>query len=347
MKRALCFASLLFFAFTFSVASYADDAVEPAEFYKGKKIDFTLNERPGGDMELFGRLVGPYIKDYTGATPIFTNLRGAGGSDGYVHIFKAKPDGLTMGIGALLPMILNRVTEAPGAQYEPDKFGYLCSFLRVRNVFVVAKEGPYKTVADLKAAKKLIFGATSPQGNLALSTMSCIELLNLDAKVITGTKGIGPLAQTVVSGEVAGTCVPMQVALKGIKDGHYRPLFTLASERFDLLPDVPSIAEIANIKGNEDKEELLKIWDENLVLAHAIMVSPGVSEEKLAFLRGILPKLKNSPQFTKDIEKLWAFPVPDKDILTGEQVERLVKNSMSKAGKMKAVFLELLKKYKI
>jgi len=347
MKRVLYIFSLLFFASNLCGASYAADAVKPAEFYKGKKIDFTLNERPGGDMELFGRLLGPYLKDYAGVTPIFTNRRGAGGSDGYVHIFKAKPDGLTMGIGALLPLILNRVTEAPGAKYEPDKFGYIGSFLRVRNMFVVAAEGPYKTVADLKAAKKLIFGATSPQGNLALSTMSCIELLKLDAKVITGTKGIGRLAQTVVSGEVAGTCVPMQVALKGIKEGHYRPLFTLASERFSQLPDVPSITEVADFKGDKDKEDLLKIWDENLVMAHAIIVSPGVSQEKIDFLRGILPILKNSPKFRKDTNKLWAFEVPDKDILAGEEVEELVDNSMRDAAKMKSTFLELLKKYKL
>jgi len=322
-------------------------AESPVEFYKGKNIDFTLNDRAGGDAEMLARLMGPYIKEYAGATAIYTNRRGAGGSDGYVHVYKAKPDGLTMGVATLLPMILNRVTENPGAKYEPEKYGWIGSFLRVRNVFVVAANGPYKTVADLKAAKKLIFGATSPQGNLALSTMSCIELLDLDAKVITGTKGAGRMAQVVMSGEVAATCVPMQLALKGIKDGHYRALFTLARERFDQMPDVPSILEVSDIKGDKQKEDLLNIWDEGLILAQAIMVSPGVSQEKIEFLRGLMPILTKSSQFRKDIDKLWAFHVPDKDILSGEQVENLVGKTMHNAASMKSVFSELLKKYKL
>jgi tripartite-type tricarboxylate transporter receptor subunit TctC len=345
MKSAIAIVDLLILMLLLPVASFGQE--NPAAFYKGKTIDFTLNERPGGDMDLIGRLLGPYVKEYTGATPIFTNRRAAGGSEGYVHIYKAAPDGLTMGIGTTLPLILNRITEAPGAIYEPDKFGYVCSFLRVRSMFIVSANGPYKTIADLKAAKKLVLGATSPQGNIALSTMSVIKLLDLDAKVITGTKGVGPLIQAVLSGEIAGSCVPMQVAMRGIRAGNYRALFTLATERFSAIPDVPSLTELYSLGGNEEKKELLKMWDEHLVMSHAFITSPGISKEKLDFLRGIYPMLKNSPQFRKDIDKLFAFHVEDADILEGPKVEKLVKDTMSQAGKMKSVFLQLIKEYRL
>lgn len=348
MKRVVAIVGLLILTFSLSVASYGkEESVKPAAFYKGKKIDFTLNERPGGDMELFGRLLGPYLKRHTGATPIFTNRRAAGGVEGYVHIYKAAPDGLTMGIGTTLPLILNRITESPGAKYEPDKFGYVFSVLRVGAMLVVAADGPYKTIADLKAAKKLVLGATSPQGNIALSTMSCVKLLDLDAKVITGTKGVGPLRQAILSGEIAGTCVPMQVAMKGIKEGSYRALFTLATKRFSAIPNVPSLTEVHRLEGDEEKKELLRMWDESLVMSHALMTSPGVSKEKLDFLREIYGKLKNSPQFRKDIDKLFAFHVEDADISEGPEVEKLVKYTMGKATKMKSIFLQLIKEYRL
>jgi len=342
-------AVVCFFMVTLScaVGSYGQEPVKPAAFYKGKNIDFTLNEAPGGDADLLGRLLGPHVKEHTGATPIFTNRRSAGGVEGYVYLSKASPDGLTMGIGTTLPMLLNKITDAPGAIYDPDKFGYICSFLRVRNVFIVAANGPYKTVADLKKAKKLVLGATSPQGNLALATMSSIKLLDLDAKVITGTKGPGPLLQDILSGEIAGTCLPMQLAMRGIRDGNYRALFTLANERFSAIPDVPSLKEAYTIGENEEKKELLAMWDRNLVMSQAIITPPGLAKEKLDFLREIFPKLKGSAQFRKDIDKLFAFHVDDADFLEGPQAEKLVKDAMTKAGRMKSLFLQFIKEYRL
>ena len=332
---------------SFAAGSYGAE-LKAAEFYKGKNIDFTINEAAGGDADILARLLGPYLKEHTGATPIFANRRGAGGVEGYVYLYKAAPDGLSLGIGTTLPMILNKVTDAPGAIYEPDKFGYVGSFLRVRNVFIVAANGPYKTVADLKKVKKLVLGATSPQGNLALATMSTIRLLDLDAKVITGTKGPGPLLQDVLSGEIAGTCLPMQLALRGIRDGNYKALFTLADERFSALPDVPSLREIApTIVGNAEKKELLALWDRNLVMAQAIITPPGLAKEKMEFLGELFPKLRKSPQFRKDLDKVFAFHVEDADLLTGPESEKLVKDAMSNAGRMKSIFLQLLKQYRL
>jgi tripartite-type tricarboxylate transporter receptor subunit TctC len=346
MKSFVALVGALFIV-SFAAGSYGAEP-KAAEFYKDKNIDFTINEAAGGDADILARLLGPYLKEHTGATPIFANRRGAGGVEGNVYLYKAAPDGLSLGIGTTLPMILNKVTGAPGAIYEPDKFGYVGSFLRVRNVFIVAANGPYKTVADLKKAKKLVLGATSPQGNLALATMSTIKLLDLDAKVITGTKGPGPLLQDILSGEIAGTCLPMQLALRGIRDGNYKALFTLADEQFSALPGVPSLKEIApTIVGNAEKKELLGIWDRNLVMTHAIITPPGLAKEKLEFLGELLPKLRKSQQFRKDLDKVFAFHVEDADLLTGPEAEKLVRDAMSNAGRMKSIFLQLLKEYRL
>jgi tripartite-type tricarboxylate transporter receptor subunit TctC len=348
MKRFVATICFLLLVLALTGPTYAAETGKAAAFYKGKNIDFTINEAAGGDADILARLLGPYMKDHIGATPIFANRRGAGGVEGYVHLYKAAPDGLSLGIATTLPMLLQKVTDAPGAIYEPDKFTYICSFLRVRNVFIVAANSPYKTVADLKKAKKLVLGATGPQGNLALATMSSIKLLDLDAKVITGTRGPGPLLQDILSGEVAGTCLPMQLALRGIRDGNYRALFTLANERFSALPDVPSLKEVdPEIEKNAEKKELFSIWDQNLVMTQAIIAPPGLDKEKTAFLREMLPKLKKSAQFRKDLDKVFAFHVEDADLLSGPDAEKIVKDAMSKAGRSKAIFLQLIKQYKL
>jgi tripartite-type tricarboxylate transporter receptor subunit TctC len=348
MKRFLTIVCFLILAVTFASPSHSADTAKAAAFYKGKNMDFIINDGPGSDGDILSRLLGPYLKDHTGATPIYANKRGAGGVEGYVHLFKAAPDGLSLGLGTSLPLILNKVTDAPGAIYEPDKFGYVGSFLQVGNVFIVAANSPYKTVADLKKAKKLVLGATSPQGNLALATMSVIKILDLDAKVITGTKGAQGLLQDILSGEVTGSCLPMQVALRGIRDGNYKALFTLANKRFAEIPDVPSLKEVASeIEKDAEKKELISIWDQNMVMTHAIITPPGVDKEKIEFLQELMPKLKKSPQFRQDLDKVAAFHVEDTDILSGPEAEKIVRDAMSKAGRMKAIFLQLIKQYKL
>jgi len=140
----------------------------------------------------------------------------------------------------------------------------------------------------------------------------------------------------------------MQLALRGIRDGNYRALFTLANERFSSLPDVPSLKEVAPaIEGNAEKKDLLAIWDQNLVMTHAIITPPGLAKDKMDFLRELLPKLKKSPQFRKDLDKVAAFHIEDADIVTGPEAEKLVKDAMGKAEKMKTIFLQLLKEYKL
>jgi tripartite-type tricarboxylate transporter receptor subunit TctC len=342
---AVCIATLIL---SLSAEAFgADDSARAAAFYKGKNIDFTINEAAGGGADLVARLMGPYLKEHMGVTPIFANRRGAGGVEGYVYVYKAAPDGLTIGAAMTSPMLLSKVTDAPGAIYEPDRFGYAGSFLRVRNVFVVAANSPYKTVADLRKAKKLVLGGTSPQGNISLATMSSAKLLGLDAKVITGTKGAGPLLQDVLSGEITGTCIPLEAAMRGIRDGNYRALFTLANERFKAMPEIPSLKEVYNMEGDEEKKTLMAIWDQSLAFSVAIITPPGVSKEKLDFLRELFPKLKKSPQFRKDLDRIFAFHVDDSDILSGPEVEKLVKDAMARAGKMKTFFQQMLTDYRL
>jgi len=47
------------------------------------------------------------------------------------------------------------------------------------------------------------------------------------------------------------------------------------------------------------------------------------------------------------LDKLFAFHVEDADILGGPEAEKLVKDAMGKAGKMKSIFLQLIKEHRL
>jgi hypothetical protein len=113
------------------------------------------------------------------------------------------------------------------------------------------------------------------------------------------------------------------------------------------MPDIPSLKEVNNMEGDEEKKTLMAIWDQSLTFSVAIITPPGVSNDKLEFLRELLPKLKKSPQFRKDLDRIFAFHVDDADIMTGPEVEKVVKDAMAKAGKMKIFFQQMLTDYRL
>jgi len=312
-----------------------------SEFYKGKTINFTLNEKAGGDNELVARLTQPLIANYTGATVVIQNQRGAGGVEGINWVYdRPSADGTEIGSCILLNLILNQVTELPGVTYDADGFEYLCGISREKFAFCVSEDSSLTSIEDLQAAKGLKLGGTSAQGPIALSTMSCAALLDLDAKVITGFS-TGEMTLAVISGELDGVCIPvhMVTSAEGLK-----PLFTLSSDRLSAFPDVPALTELTQIAAED--QELFDLWDTTLLQSHVFYASPGTDADKLAFLRGLVDVLKNDQQYISDLSSLLQLEITAEDFVTGEDMQKIVGDTVSHAAEINTILSGVIAEYR-
>src|SRR5437588_8902325 len=78
---------------------FSRDAFSAAAF-PAKNIQFIIPYAPGGGFDVYVRLIGPVMEKYlpnrVGIVPV--NIAAGGGSRGVAQLYRAKPDGYTVGI---------------------------------------------------------------------------------------------------------------------------------------------------------------------------------------------------------------------------------------------------------
>lgn len=340
MKRKLVtIIGVLILGLSLVAMSCAPTAEKPADFYKGKTIDFVVATTAGSDTDVVGRLVAEYIDKYAGTTSAVTNRRGAGGSEGVVWIYRAQPDGVTLGTVMFLPLVLNKIMEAPGTDYEFGQFRYLLGLGGEPYVFYVAAEGPYQSIADLQATKDLKFCGTSLRGSISLSSMSVVHMLGLDAKVITGYK-FSTIALAAVQGEIDGFGLSVAGGMPMVEAGQMKPLFVLGNNRSGAFPDVPALTELVSLSGEE--KELNEVWD-GLRESFPYFTPPGVPEDRVTFLREVGDKIMADPEFRSKIDKVVGYK--NEVYFTGEEMSKRGTDLANRSDEFKSIFAKIADLY--
>jgi tripartite-type tricarboxylate transporter receptor subunit TctC len=316
----------------------------PAEFYKGKTIDFVVNESPGNPCDLIARMMVSYLGGDTGTSVIVTNRRGAGGMEGMNYVYKAEPDGLTLGMASAVKASANKVMNEPGAEYVLEKFDYIMSIGRRTNYFFISPTGPYQTVADLQAAQDLKLAGGSPSGYVTLATLSVIKLLGLDAKVVTGFQGDTERTLAVERGEVAGYAVNLAGLHTYVESGMLKPMFVLARQRDPLTPDVPAITELVNL--SDEDLALVKLWETSLASSTLFVTTPGIPEDRLAYLRQLAEKWTQDEGFREEINIVSGYEVQPDEYITGEEVAQAMQDMAVNLNEFQALFADLSEKYR-
>jgi tripartite-type tricarboxylate transporter receptor subunit TctC len=127
--------------------------------------------------------------------------------------------------------------------------------VEVTNFLVVAPEKPWRTLAELVAAAKarpgtLSYGSSGVGGaghlgGALLDSMAGIETIHVPYR------GGGQLITDILSGKVDFSIATAATVLPHIEAGRLRALAVPFARRSALLPDVPTVAEAANLPGYE------------------------------------------------------------------------------------------------
>lgn len=199
----------------------------------------------GGPGDVAGRLLAAGLQKRLGQTVIVENRTGAVGDIGLGVAARAQPDGYT------LVAISNVILINPNVRhvsYDPLKSFAPVAYLGASpNAIITGPKTGITSIADLiKKAKadpgKLTYATT---GIGSVSHLA-VELL----KVRTGIKmthvpyaGAAPALQAAASGTTDIASVSIGGVLGNIKSGMVKALVQTGSERWEDLPDVPTMKE--------------------------------------------------------------------------------------------------------
>jgi len=287
-------------------------------------------------------VVATYLERDTGANVVVTNMKGAGGLDGVNHVYASEPDGLALGSVSSGKLATNRVLDEPVALYDLVELSYLFNIGSRYVHFLVSPDGPYESVADLQAGVDLKLGGSSPAGEVALGGMSVIELLDLDATVVTGIKNVADRALAVKRGEIVGYTSSISSSSAHIESGLVEPLFVLATDRDPFMPDVPAIIELVGVTGED--LDLLELWETALVGSAIYIGPPNMPEDRLAFLRGLAEEWFQVEEFREEISAVSGYS--EHAYLPGEAAADTMLGLTAQMEEFRTILTELIEKYR-
>lgn len=220
-----------------------------AQSYPSKPVTLVVGFAPGGSGDILARLMGDALGKSLGQTVVVDNRPGAGATIATSYVATAPADGHTL---------LFVTSGFPGSTSLYPKLNYdtVKTFAPVAKVgaspvvVVVPAASPFKDFrAVLDAARKspgkLNYAAG---GGGATTTSLAAEFLKSEAKVdmqMIPYKGSGPALTALLAGEVdLGFDIPSS-ALPHIQTGKLRALAVTTAKRSAVLPEVPTVAELA------------------------------------------------------------------------------------------------------
>ena len=208
---------------------------------------------PGGSTDTLARALTPKLTEKFGQSFVVDNKPGATGTIGATAVKRAAPDGNTLLVTSLGPLVIAPHLIKGGVQYDPNKdFDFITVAVQAPNVLVVPANSPFKSVADVIAAHK------SKPDTVTFASSGSGSSDHLTAELFwqqTGTKGIhvpykggAPAISDLLGGQVQASFQNINAIIEHVKSGKLRALAITSDKRSPLLPDVPTLAE-AGVKG--------------------------------------------------------------------------------------------------
>jgi tripartite-type tricarboxylate transporter receptor subunit TctC len=230
-----------------SVCASAAPWVHAADDYPNKPVSIIVAYAPGGQGDVFARLVGEKLGVVYKQPVVVDNRPGVSGTVGTRLAAQAKKDGYTLFLGQTGEITVNRVL-IKDLGYDPMK--ELIPVVMIGNaplVMLAAADAPYNTVAEFIQAARAKPGEFS-YGSVGAGTPGHLSAvaLGLGAKLnMTHVpyKGVGPLMADLMAGRLQAFFSSASAAMPQIKGGKLKALAVTTPQRMHSLPQVPTVAE--------------------------------------------------------------------------------------------------------
>ena len=217
-----------------------------------KPVTMVVPFPPGGSTDTIARILAPKLQEKLGGSFIVDNRAGATGTIGAAAVVRAAPDGYTLLVTSLGPLVI-----APhlikSVQYDALKdFDPLTIAVQAPNVLVVPAKSPLKSVAEVIAQLKKEPGkmsfASSGNGSSDHLTAALFWQQTGTAGLHIPYKGGAPAINDLLGGQVDASFQNINAVVQHINAGKLRALAVTSEKRAPLLPQLPTMAE-AGVKG--------------------------------------------------------------------------------------------------
>lgn len=215
--------------------------------YPSRTVSMIVPYAPGGQGDVFARLLSEPMSQALGQSIVVENRPGASGMLGTRQVVREKADGHHLLMGqtgeiAIMPIV------NPSAGYDAQS--ELTPIVLVGDsplVLITPKDSPYNTLEDLISharqnpdAIAYASSGTATPGHLAGEALC----LGTETKMIhVPYKGAGQAMTDVIGGQVDFFFSSASAAMGHVRSGTVKALAVSTQQRLHTQPDVPTVAE--------------------------------------------------------------------------------------------------------
>ncbi len=217
-----------------------------AQAYPNKPVRIVNPAAPGGNSEVFFRLLQPKMVEFLGQQLVMDYRPGAGGTIGGDVVAKSPPDGYTTGLMAasfvINPAMIKKMPFNTLKDFTP-----LGLIVDVPSGLVLHPSLPAKNLKELIALSKKrpgeIFYSTSGRGTVGhlsgelLNSMAGIKLVHVPYK------GAGPAVIDLVAGQIQMQFASMPLLTGYISAGRLKLIAQTGAARSEYAPNIPTMEE--------------------------------------------------------------------------------------------------------
>jgi len=218
-----------------------------AQTWPDKPVTVVVPFPAGGSTDTVARTVAAYLQKKFDKAFVVENRAGATGTIGAGQVKRAAPDGYTVMVTSLGPLVIapHLIKNTP---YDPlQDFDTITVLVQAPNVLVVPASSRFNSVADILAYQRANPGKMSfaSSGNGASDHLTA-ELFWQQTKtsgVHIPYKGGAPAINDLLGGQVDASWQNINAIINHVKAGKLKALAITGAKRSPLLPNVPTLDE--------------------------------------------------------------------------------------------------------
>jgi tripartite-type tricarboxylate transporter receptor subunit TctC len=211
-----------------------------------KSINLVVPFAAGGNSDVNARIIAKYLTKDLKQPVIITNVAGSGGTIGAAQVKNAAADGYTV----LVHQISMHMAQVSGmvdfgyADFEP-----VCVFSRAADevLLINTEQHPdWKTYQDVVDATKKDPGKYKLTANTGASTQwigIAVQAAGAQFNVVS-SGGSGERLQLLLGNHVDVTELNYNQVVDYVKQGQFRMIANVSSERSEIVKDVPTLKEL-------------------------------------------------------------------------------------------------------
>jgi tripartite-type tricarboxylate transporter receptor subunit TctC len=310
-----------------ALALAAPAAADPVEdFYKGKQIRIVIRATPGGNYDLYSRLLARHIVRFIPGHPtaIPVNMPGGSGLTALNYVADVHPrDGTVLTMVTQTFPLEQALSLNDKLKVDMRRLNWIGNMSDATSFLLTARASATKTIEDAKR-RETIIGVPSLADASAWLTLVINGTLGTRFKLVPGYTSGPDMNLAMERGEIdgRGTSNPKAMFAGGSERGpDGRPLFNLLLQwGLKKNPDYPDTPLLGDLATNAEQKVVFDFVGRVASLARPIATNMDVPAERVAALRRAFDATMKDPEFLAEAQKQIMEIAP----MRGEELQQLV-----------------------